>query len=468
MLITLLGLGRMGHPTAVNLIAAGHQVTLYDRNRGRAEALAGKNVRAAETVAEAVRGNRVILSMVSDDQAERALTFDSNGLLERMDDGAIHLCMSTISPETSRRLAAAHGKARQGYVAAPVLGNPAAAAAHRLWILAAGPETQVNRCLPVLEALSQGITRVGTQPAVAHALKLGADALAATLVETLSEVLSYGQKAGYPPGKYMQILNGKLFKSPLMDSLGGFIVRGDHKTSSQNLDLSATGVEMLLQASSALQVEMPLIGTLLQQMREAQARGFGGMDLTALALLAGQKAQLAPPPAQRPAEPEPEPAPEPVPAPEPEPAPAPEPAPPPPPVPTPEPAPEPHPAPQPEPGSEPQTDPLPAEQASYPALAEEGTVMLDLWQTTHFEWTRGAVWAWVDGRRYSTFWLTLDEVERALKLIRLVRIQRRILLSPHAILTVRARFGGRGSVSVAGGVNLAVSRAGMSLLKFLM
>ena len=73
MLITLLGLGRMGCPMARNLIAAGHQVTLYDRNRARAEALAGGNARAAGTVAEAVRGTRVSISMVSDDQAERAL-----------------------------------------------------------------------------------------------------------------------------------------------------------------------------------------------------------------------------------------------------------------------------------------------------------------------------------------------------------------------------------------------------------
>ncbi len=448
MLITLLGLGRMGHPMARILIAAGHQVTLYDRNRARSAALAGGNAKVAETVSEAVKGTRVALTMVSDDQAERELTFSAGGLLERMDPGAIHLCMSTISPDTSRALAAAHEEARQGYVAAPVLGNPAAAAAHRLWVLAAGPEIQVNRCLPLLEPLSQGITRVGTQPALAHALKLGANALAVTLVEALSEVLAFGQRAGYPPGQYLQILNGKWFKSPLMDALGGFIVRGDHEPADQALDLAARDMETLIEAASALEIGMPIVATMLQQLRQARERGLGALDITALALLHGRDADPA-----QPTGPIPRPAPEPPAAIEPEPAPEPE--------------PEPKPEPEPEPARE-RSDLLPAEEATYPAQGEEGTVMLDLWRTTHFEWAGGTVWAWVNGRRYPTFWHTLDDVEGALGLVRLVRIQRRILLSPHAIVTVSARFGGRGNVSVAGGVNLSVSRSGMRLLKYLL
>ena len=93
--------------------------------------------------------------------------------------------------------------------------------------------------------------------------------------------------------------------------------------------------------------------------------------------------------------------------------------------------------------------------------------MLDIWRTSHFEWAEGTVWAWVDGRRYPTFWRTLDEAEGSLGVVRLVRIQRRILLHPIAIVSVSERFGGRGSVTVAGGVHLAVSRSGMRLVHFL-
>jgi len=414
MLITILGLGRMGTPMARNLIEAGHQVTLYDRTRERALGLAGGGARVAETVADAVQGARVAITMVSDDAAEQALTHGPGGLLESLGDGAIHLCMSSISLDASRGLAAAHWDAGQGYVAAPVLGNPSVAAARRLWILAAGPDIQVNRCLPLFEALGQGVTRVGPRPELAHALKLGANALTVAMVEALAEVLAYGNKMGFPAGEYLRILNPGLMKSALLDALGGFMVRGDHEPTDQTLDLAAKDMELLIRAAQELRLPMPMTGPLLEQLRAAQARGLGDQDLTALSLVRRQEAGLVPAPALPLA-------------------------------------------------AEPQT-----EAATYPAPDGAATVMLDLWRTSHFEAVGAAVWAWVEGQRHATFWRSLDEVERALSRVQLVRIQRRILLCPHAIQEFKPLFGGWARVTVPGGVNLTASRQATRRLKFLL
>jgi hypothetical protein len=94
--------------------------------------------------------------------------------------------------------------------------------------------------------------------------------------------------------------------------------------------------------------------------------------------------------------------------------------------------------------------------------------MLDLWQTTHFEHNGNTVWAWVEGRRHATFWRDLDEVERTLGQVLLVRIQSRILLSPQAILELQPLFGGRARISVAGGVSLTASRDAVRRLRFLL
>lgn len=414
MLITILGLGRMGSPMARNLIEAGHQVTLYDRTRERALGLAAGSARVAETVADAVRGARVAVTMVAGDAAEQALTYGSGGLLEHLADGAIHLCMSSISLDTSRELAAAHGEAGQGYVAAPVLGNPSVAAARRLWILAAGPDIQVNRCLPVFEALGQGVTRVGLRPELAHALKLGANALTVAMVEALAEVLAYGNKLGFPSGEYLRILNPGLMKSALLDALGGFMVRGDHEPADQTLDLAAKDMELLIRAAQELRLPMPMTGPLLQQLRAAQARGLGDRDLTALSLVRRQEAGLVPAPALPP-------------------------------------------------DPEPQTEP-----ATYPAPDGSSTVLLDLWRTTHFEVRGGAVWAWVAGQRHATFWHSLGEVQQVLGQVQLVRIQRRVLLCPHAIQEFKPIFGGWARVTVAGGMTLTASRQASRRLKFLL
>ena len=119
----------------------------------------------ADTVAEAVQGRRVALTMVTDDAAEEGLTFGPGGLLEHLAPGAdppLHEHHRRRRPP--RRLAAAHEEARPGLRGRAGAGQPGAAAAHHLWVLAAGPEIQVNRCLAAPGAPGRGITRVGTQP----------------------------------------------------------------------------------------------------------------------------------------------------------------------------------------------------------------------------------------------------------------------------------------------------------------
>lgn len=303
MRITILGLGRMGAPMARNLIELGHEVTLWNRTPGRADAMAAPGVRISPTVSDAVAKAQVALTMVADDAAEEALTYGPGGLLEELGHGAIHLCMSTIGVDTSRRFAEAHAKAGQGYVAAPVLGKPSDAASRRLWVLAAGPETQVNRCLVALEALGRGITRVGTRAEVAHALKLGANLLTVAMVETLGEVLAFGEKAGFAPADYLRLLNLGLLKSPPMDAFGGLMVRQDYEPSDQTLDLAGKDLELVLRASRDLGMGMPMAAPLLRQVENAAGRGLGGRDLTALALVHRQDAKLDEPAPAGPARP---------------------------------------------------------------------------------------------------------------------------------------------------------------------
>jgi len=265
--------------------------------------MAAPGVRVSPTVSDAVAKAQVALTMVADDAAEEDLTYGPGGLLEEMGHGAIHLCMSTIGLDTSRRLAEAHAKAGQGYVAAPVLGKPSDAASRRLWVLAAGPETQVNRCLVALEALGRGITRVGTRAEVAHALKLGANLLTVAMVETLGEVLAFGEKAGFAPADYLRLLNLGLLKSPPMDAFGGLMVRQDYEPSDQTLDLAAKDLELIMRASRDLGMGMPMAAPLLRQVGNAAERGLGGRDLTALALVHRQDARLDEPAPPAPAEP---------------------------------------------------------------------------------------------------------------------------------------------------------------------
>ena len=143
--VGFIGLGNMGTPMAANLIKAGHRVIVYNRTRSKAEALAAKGAQIADQVADTCRGDALI-TMLSDDTAVEGVIFGDDGALATLGRDAVHISMSTISVALSERLAAAHAKAGQGYVAAPVFGRPEAAAAAKLFIIAAGADATIARC----------------------------------------------------------------------------------------------------------------------------------------------------------------------------------------------------------------------------------------------------------------------------------------------------------------------------------
>ena len=133
--VGFIGLGQMGSAIAVNLVKAGHRVTVYNRSRAKAEALTSQGVEIAETPADACR-RPVLITMLADDAAVEGVFFGDGNGLSALGQGAVHISMSTISVAFSDRLAEAHRKAGQAYVAAPVFGRPEAAAAAKLFVVA--------------------------------------------------------------------------------------------------------------------------------------------------------------------------------------------------------------------------------------------------------------------------------------------------------------------------------------------
>src|SRR5262245_8816911 len=154
MRIGFIGLGKMGEGMAGNLLAAGHELVVYNRTRRKAEPLAKRGARIADRPRD-LADAEVVVTMLADDQAVEDVVFGKDGLLSALPAGRTHISMSTISVALSERLAQAHRAAQQSYVAAPVFGRPEAAAAAKLFIVAAGAEEAVARCQPIFAALGQ-------------------------------------------------------------------------------------------------------------------------------------------------------------------------------------------------------------------------------------------------------------------------------------------------------------------------
>jgi 3-hydroxyisobutyrate dehydrogenase-like beta-hydroxyacid dehydrogenase len=217
MRIAFLGLGNMGIPIARHLVQAGHELTVWNRTRERAEPLAAFGARVAASPIDAVASSEIVFTMVMNDAALREVLFDQ-GVLQAMPAGSIHVAMSTISVALSDELTAEHRARKQEYLGSPVFGRPNVAEDGKLWTAVAGDTKAVEKVKPLLESFSRGVTVISEKPSSAHALKLGGNFMITAMIASLSESMIYAEANGIAPALFAETANNALFRSPFYES----------------------------------------------------------------------------------------------------------------------------------------------------------------------------------------------------------------------------------------------------------
>ncbi len=291
MKVGFIGLGNMGQPMARNLLKAGHELVVYNRTRSRAEELAREGARVASTPTETCASG-VVLTMLADDHAVEECVFGATGILEALPRGGIHVSMSTISTALSRRLAEAHAAKGQSFVAAPVFGRPEAAAAARLVVVVAGPTAAIERCRPLLEAVSRKLFVIAAEAPAANILKLAGNFLIASMLEGLAEAFALARKSGIDPAQFLEIVNGALFQSPVYENYGKLMVEQRYEPAGFKLRLGLKDIRLALAAAEAANVPMPLASLLRDHLLSAVARGQGDLDWASLARVLAENAGL--------------------------------------------------------------------------------------------------------------------------------------------------------------------------------
>src|SRR6476646_2400574 len=213
--IGFIGLGHMGSAMAANLAGGGFAVLGYLRNPERNADIKALGVEPTNKLAELFDCD-IVITMVSDDAAAREIVLgdgspNGEGLASGLKPGALHISMSTISPTLSSTIADEHARHGQHYVAAPVFGNPDAAKARELYIIAAGKPDQIERVSSIFALLGQRTFVIGNDPASANLVKLAGNVMTATALEVLAEVLAFLRKGGAAPEKFLDIMTGTMF-----------------------------------------------------------------------------------------------------------------------------------------------------------------------------------------------------------------------------------------------------------------
>jgi 3-hydroxyisobutyrate dehydrogenase-like beta-hydroxyacid dehydrogenase len=272
-----LGLGAMGTPMALRLIAAGHELSVWNRTEGRTKPLLREGAIAAATPAEAELGADAVITMLFDDEANEQVLFGPNGLLDALEPGALHISCSTISVALSERLTAEHARRGIDFVAAPVFGRPNVAAEGRLWIVVAGSDTAIQRARPVLEPLSRGISVIGSVPRQAHALKLGGNFLISAMIHSLSEAFVYSEAQGIEPSTFLEAVNSALFQSPFYAAYGNVMLHPP-KNAGATIALGMKDIRLLREAAASRNTRLSLADNLAEIFARAQETGLGNED----------------------------------------------------------------------------------------------------------------------------------------------------------------------------------------------
>jgi 3-hydroxyisobutyrate dehydrogenase-like beta-hydroxyacid dehydrogenase len=292
MKVGLIGLGNMGLGMAANLLKGGHELTVYNRTAGKAQALEAQGARVAVQVAEACRGD-VVMTILADDHAVESVVFGEAGVLNSLARGAVHVSSSTISVAMAEKMTAAHPAKEQRFISAPVFGRPEAAAAAKLFVTVAGAPDAVEECMPLFEAIGQKTFRFGDKPSAANLVKLSGNFLISSVIESLAEAMSLVAKGGVDQHEYLDFLTSTLFNAPVYKTYGGIIADKKFEPAGVASVLGFKDNRLVLEAAQTLRVPLPLASLIYNRFLTLLAHGGDKLDWSAISLGAAEDAGLA-------------------------------------------------------------------------------------------------------------------------------------------------------------------------------
>jgi 3-hydroxyisobutyrate dehydrogenase-like beta-hydroxyacid dehydrogenase len=289
--VGFIGLGRMGAGMAANLLKAGHQVTVYNRTRAKAEALMALGARVSADVSGACKG-QAVFTMLANDEAAENVAVAPGGILESLAPSAVHISSSTISVELSERLARTHAEAGQGFVAAPVFGRPDVAQAGNLFVVAAGAPNVVAAIAPLLDAIGQKTFVISETAQAANLVKLSGNFLLASVIEALGEALALVSKGGVDKHEYLELLTSTLFGAPVYRTYGALIADEKFEPAGFAAPLGQKDIRLLLAAAEDLRVPLPLASLLRDRFLALLAHNGEKLDWSAIGGLAAKDAGM--------------------------------------------------------------------------------------------------------------------------------------------------------------------------------
>lgn len=291
--VAFIGIGRMGLAMSRRLVAAGHEVVVYNRTPGKSAASIEAGAKRVDSIAEAARHGEAVFTMLSDDAALEEVAVRAGGLLESLPSGGIHVCSGTHGINIIRRLKKEHAARGQVLITAPVLGRPEVVSSGQAGIVISGEVAALRRCAPLFSAIAPRIVEAGHDPEAATAIKIANNFVLGCAIEAMGEAFSLVRKYGVAPQIFHDVMAEGLFAAPAYKVYGKIIVEQSYDRVGQMALLGLKDANLALAAGEAVSVPLPSGNVWRDRLVGAVAHGDGHKDWAVMALEQARASGLA-------------------------------------------------------------------------------------------------------------------------------------------------------------------------------
>ncbi|HEV3024420.1 MAG TPA: NAD(P)-dependent oxidoreductase [Pirellulales bacterium] len=287
--VAFIGLGTMGRPMARNLLRAGHRLVVYARRPEAAAELVAAGARQAASPAEAACEAEFVISIVTADAEVSQVALGPGGVIEGAAPGKTFIDMSTIAPETIRRIGARLHEAGMAVLDAPVSGGPAGAEAASLAIMAGGERAEFDRCREVFAALGKHVFHVGSLGA-GQTIKLVNQMIGGGIMALIGEGFVLAKAAGADLATMADVVSVSSGGSTLFEARARKYILADRYRAGFTTELMRKDLALALEMGRELRVPLPVAAAAFQQYTAAMNQGHASDDFSSVAKVCEQAA----------------------------------------------------------------------------------------------------------------------------------------------------------------------------------
>jgi 3-hydroxyisobutyrate dehydrogenase-like beta-hydroxyacid dehydrogenase len=272
--VGFVGLGVMGGRMVERLLSKGHTVTGYNRTRAKAQWLIDKGMKWADSPRAVSQASDMTLAMVTNSDALRAIADGPDGLIAGLGAGKVFVDMSTVSPATSRAIAAKVREKGADMVDSPVSGSVTTLVEGKLTMMVGGRRETFEHVKPLLEDIARKVTHVGDN-GLAVTMKIATNLSLAVQMLAFSEAVLLAEKSGIPRATAVDVLTHSVIGSPMVQYRGPFVLQLPEEAW---FNVNMMQKDMLLALELGRQLDVPLPTTSLTNEFLTAARGMGMVE----------------------------------------------------------------------------------------------------------------------------------------------------------------------------------------------